>query len=326
MHQGEARQAWRLYGLNWLVLGAMGAFLFLMLYLRGLTLELSGAWLGGAFVAVYAGFAWFNAKAERRGDPQVVFVLGGYAQIVLVTLILTPLTYVAASLNMPLQDARLLAADRALGLDWQAYLTFITAHPLLASWVDFGYTMIKWPLFIIPVALAAGFRFLRLQQYTLAFLIALAVTTAVSAVVPAVGTYHELGLSVRDFPPFNPGAFESHLVDFPRIRDGSLRTLDLNTMTGVVTFPSFHAASAILYLWALWPVRLLRPVAIVANVAMIAATPVVGGHYFVDVIAGIAVAIVAIVAAGAVCRKVLAMPVKREPFAPEAAPGAIAQP
>ena len=41
----------------------------------------------------------------------------------------------------------------------------------------------------------------------------------------------------------------------------------------------------------------MRPVARLANGAMLAATPLNGGHYFVDVIAGMATAAVAIVAA-----------------------------
>jgi putative effector of murein hydrolase LrgA (UPF0299 family) len=40
--------------------------------------------------------------------------------------------------------------------------------------------MIKWPLFIIPVVLAAAGQFRRLQEYMLAFLIALVATTIVS--------------------------------------------------------------------------------------------------------------------------------------------------
>ena len=68
-------------------------------------------------------------------------------------------------------------------------------------------------------------------------------------------------------------------------------------LTGIVTFPSFHAATAALYLWAFWPVRWFRPVAVVANVGMLLATPLGGGHYFIDVFAGIAVAAAAIIAA-----------------------------
>ena len=76
-----------------------------------------------------------------------------------------------------------------------------------------------------------------------------------------------------------------------------LRHLEVLGLSGIVTFPSFHAASAVLYAWALWAVRWMRPVALLANGAMLAATPLNGGHYFVDVIAGMAIAALAIVAA-----------------------------
>ena len=94
---------------------------------------------------------------------------------------------------------------------------------------------------------------------------------------------------------------------FPLIRDGSMRALDLGAMTGIVTFPSFHAASAAIYLWALWPVKLLRPDALIWRMSlMIAATPAVGGHYFIDVVAGLALAAASIAVAGRICRAVLA--------------------
>jgi hypothetical protein len=322
MQEETAAQAWRLHLFNWLMLAAAGTALGVTLLLADLTITAGSIWIGAGFVGIYAAFAWINAKVRARNDPQVVFVLGGFAQIVLVTLIMTPFTYIAATANLPMQDQLLRSLDRALGLDWQGYVAFVHGYPLLAIWIDFGYTMIKWPLFIIPVALAAGHRYLRLQQYTLAFLLALIVTTAISTFVPALGTYHEFGLSVRDFPLFNPGVYESQLIDLPLIRDGSMRALDLGAMTGIVTFPSFHAASAALYLWALWPVKLLRPVALLANVAMIAATPAVGGHYFVDVVAGIALAAASIAVAGRICRAVLARSKRPSAFAPQAVPAA----
>ena len=61
-------------------------------------------------------------------------MLGGTAQIVLITAIMTPLTYVAASTNLPMQDANLLAIDRALGFDWAAYVRYVDDHPALAAW------------------------------------------------------------------------------------------------------------------------------------------------------------------------------------------------
>jgi hypothetical protein len=53
----------------------------------------------------------------------------------------------------------------------------------------------------------------------------------------------------------------------------------------------------VLYLWAFWAVRWMRPIALLSNGAMMLAPPIGGAHYFVDVFAGIAVAVLAIAAA-----------------------------
>src|SRR5262249_14325691 len=76
----------------------------------------------------------------------------------------------------------------------------------------------------------------------------------------------------------------------PLLRAGTLRTLDLEHFGGAVTFPSFHAAAAILYAWALWPLRWVRPFSLAVNGLMLVATPIGGGHYLVDVLAGVMVA------------------------------------
>jgi hypothetical protein len=305
MWTGEIAAAWRLYLLNWLVLGGMGAAFALALLLTNFSVAPTDFLLGAGFVTVYAGFASYNALAPTRRDPQVVFVLGGTAQIVLITMLMAPFTYIASAANFPMQDAALMAIDKALGFDWLGYVSFVNERPLLAIWLDFGYNMIKWPLFIIPVALAAAREYRRLQEYTLAFALALVVTTAISAFVPALGAFELSGFAVTDFSSLNPDAYVPPLRDVPMLRDGSLRVLELGKLTGIVTFPSFHAASAVLYAWALWASPWLRPVGIVANLAMLAATPVTGGHYLIDVAAGIALAVLAIVAAQAIGRRLV---------------------
>jgi hypothetical protein len=213
---------------------------------------------------------------------------------------------VAGAANFPLQDANLLAIDRALGLDWRAYLDFVNDRPLLATWLSYGYTMIRWPIFAIPALLAGVYLFRRLQEFIFAFAIALIITTAISTFVPAIGVFQQIGLDVAAFANIQPQAYLDQMRDLGPVRNGILRQLDLLNLAGIVTFPSFHACSAVLYAWALWPVWWARPFAILANGAMLAATPVDGGHYFIDVFAGVAVAVLAITAARAVGRRILA--------------------
>ena len=177
--------AWRFLLFNWIVVGTMAATLVLGVAVTNFSIELTGVLVAIGYVGVYAGFAHANARAPKRRDPQVMFVLGATAQIVLTTAVMAPMTYVAAATNFPMQDATLLAVDRAMGLDWAAYVHFIDARPALASWLNVGYAMIGWPLFAIPVFLAAKWRYQRIEEFTFAFGVALAATTIISALSPA---------------------------------------------------------------------------------------------------------------------------------------------
>ena len=54
---------------------------------------------------------------------------------------------------------------------------------------------------------------------------------------------------------------------------------------------------------ALWPVPVLRWFGVVVNGLMIVATPIDGGHYFIDVPGGIVVAVLCLAAARAVAAR-----------------------
>ena len=298
----EVEAAWRFLKLNWLVCAAITAALALSLLVTGFSLALPGVAVAIGYVGVYGGFAHANAASPKRRDPQVMFVLGALAQTGLIAAVMTPLTYVAAAPNLPLQDANLLAIDRALGLDWAAYVRYVNAHPVLAAWLGYGYNMIRWQVFAVPVVLAAKGLYQRIAEFTFAFGLALIATTIISALVPAIGVYQQLGLTAADYPNLDPRAYLGQVRDLPLVRGGSLRHLDLFALTGIVTFPSFHAASAALYAWAFWPVRWVRPFGIAVNGLMLAGTPIDGGHYFVDLLGGIAVTIVALLAARSISR------------------------
>lgn len=292
----HASAAWRLFSYNWIPIGVIAVALALSLALTGFSIRPASALIPFGAVGIYAGVAYYNAHARHKREPLVVFVLGSTAQIVLITLLMTPMTYIAAAANQPMMDARLASLDQALGLDWRAYFSFIYERPKLIAAVVLGYSMLGWQTFAIPIALGFARRYRRLQEFTLAFALALVATTIISAFVPAIGTYDQLGIK-PDPAIFTPGAYLDQLRDLPLVRDGALRELSVTSLAGIVTFPSFHAAAAVLYFWVLWGVWWMRPVALIANGAMLLATPMGGGHYFVDVFAGMAVAIAAIIAA-----------------------------
>jgi membrane-associated phospholipid phosphatase len=65
--------------------------------------------------------------------------------------------------------------------------------------------------------------------------------------------------------------------------------------TGIISFPSLHASAALLAIYLVRGLKLIYPVTVL-NLLMLAGTPVFGGHFFVDVLAGVGIFCVAVVA------------------------------
>jgi hypothetical protein len=294
MYDIEARAVRQLYLNNWVSLGFIAVLLALCLTLTDFSVQIDGALVKG--LAAMAAFAIAAHYMFLRHWTRLSYTLGSMAQLGLLYPLTAPLTFVAAAADLPLLDGYLASADDMLGLNWQSYFFFVNRHPWLIPYFYVGYAMILWPAIGIPIALGATRHHRRLQQFFLASTLTVIATAGVSALVPAIGTYHEYGI-VLDVSKFNPSGYLTQLERLPYVRDGSLRILSSATLGGIITFPSFHAATAILSMWALWSVWWLRPLALIANTGMLLATPLVGGHYFVDVFAGIFVAIAAIAAA-----------------------------
>lgn len=296
----DAKTAWQLFHFNWLPIATMGGLLALGLSVTGLRLEPVAYGITLAIAASFAAIAYRHRIAKGDlADPKLIFSLGTIGQVIITCAIVGPLSYVAGKMGWPLQDQALLAIDRALGLDPEPIARFVNDHPWLADVLSRGYGLIKWPLLGIPVVLTLTARYVRLQLFMLAMSLALAVTIAISALVPAIGTYYGLQLPAAQLPNVNTAIYAGQLRDILALRDGSLHELQLFRLSGIVSFPSFHAASAVLYMWALWPVRRIGGIAAALNLLMIAATPVIGAHYIVDVAAGIALAAASICAAKA---------------------------
>jgi membrane-associated phospholipid phosphatase len=220
-----------------------------------------------------------------------------------------PLSYIAASANLPLCDAALDTMDRALGFDWKALLAWMNTAPFLYRVLRPIYLSLTLQMTTVVLCLAFSGRHLWLRTYTLAFLCAALVCIAISAALPAAGAWPHYGLTASD-SGILPTVSTSWPV-FYGLRDGSFRVLVAVGSEGIITFPSLHAALAVLVTAALWPVRYLRWAAVILNTAMLIATPIDGSHYFSDVLAGVALAALSLLIAQIVAARVRAHPRRR---------------
>jgi membrane-associated phospholipid phosphatase len=243
-----------------------------------------------------AAAGWFYTR--WRPDERLASGCFSTAQVIAFASVGAPLSYLAASANLPLLDHVYDAIDRAMGLDWKAMLGWMNAHPILFDALRPIYLSLTFQMTAAVLCLAFTGRFVWLRVYTLAFIFAALITIAMSAVLPAIGVWPHYGLTATDSPHVLPTVSTSWPV-LHGVRDGSFRALVAVGSEGIITFPSLHAALAVILIFALWPIAKLRWVILAVNSVMLVATPIDGSHYFIDVIAGFVVAVLAVLAARA---------------------------
>ncbi|MGH6682569.1 MAG: phosphatase PAP2 family protein, partial [Pseudolabrys sp.] len=226
---------------------------------------------------------------RRRNDARLAAALEGTAQIMVFAAVGAPLSYLAASLNLPLRDTPFDAFDHALGFDWMTLLGFMNAHPALQPVATVIYRAFAPQLTVTILVLGFAGHLDRLVRFVLAFMLTALIIIGISALLPAEGAWTHYGLTAGTNMML-PDSHTSWPV-FHGLRDGSYRLLIANGAEGIVTFPSLHAALGVIFAMALWPVPVLRWIALALNAAMLAATPIDGSHYLGDVLAGIAIAV-----------------------------------
>lgn len=306
----------RLDGIIWALVAAVAGAELMAVAFGGFTLVLrSYAAPAGTCLMLLAAARYYGAW---RNDPKLASALASTAQVLAFAAVAAPLSYLAASAALPLQDAAFDGMDRALGLDWNALLTIMQRWPDFHLFMRVIYLSLTVQMTAIVLLLGFTGRLAWLRVYTLAFIFAALITIAISVLLPAEGVWLHDGFKATD-SALLPVSSTSWPV-FHGLRDGSFRLLMAVGAEGIVTFPSLHAALAAILIAAFWPVPVARWLSAAANTLMLAATPIDGSHYFIDVLAGIAIAVLSVVAARALVARMTAQPAAaRIEIAPAAA-------
>lgn len=193
---------------------------------------------------------------------------------------------------LPLADDSVRAFDLSLGFNHVTWMGWLNQHPSITSVFRPVYnSMIPQAVLIISLCLTTS-RVRHLDRYLCAFAIAIILTSAVSALLPTHGIVADLDPTLRNTPAWPFAATD--VATYDALRSGALRNLIGIPKLGIVSFPSFHAASAVLAAWAFWTWPPTRYPAAALNVILSIATVGCGGHYIADVLVGILVAVCSI--------------------------------
>jgi hypothetical protein len=201
--------------------------------------------------------------------------------LALLTNIVGPAQYVAVALRLPTVDQWLAAGDAAIGLHVPSLTQWTFTHPAFARVLILAYFSLL-PQLALPI-LAFGIFYPDRQQlweYIFHFHFCLAATLLGVALLPAACAFSHYGFdSLIDQTRF--------IAHFTSLRAGTFHELRFNDIEGMISFPSFHVAGALMVTWAFrrrpgWLAGLT-----IVNTLLIASTVLTGAHYAVDVVATI---------------------------------------
>lgn len=176
-------------------------------------------------------------------------------------------------------------------VSWPDTINWLIAHPDLFEAANYIYTSVRWqaPFLLLVLAITGRIKLLR----------ALAVSSGVSSViglivfsfVPARGAYLHHGYTQADLPNLKVGLPFEFPVVLERLRNGTVDVLSGDVISGLISFPSFHACGAMILALAWSRIPYFRWPMIALNVGVAIAAVPIGSHYFSDIAAGVALGV-----------------------------------
>jgi membrane-associated phospholipid phosphatase len=234
-----------------------------------------------------------RAIGKYTARPRLAAGATAFLQMTLFTLFGVVLAYALAANSGRLWDIRLAAADHAVGFNWPVVFAVLDTCPPAIWLLGLAYHSLTLQMVVVIVALSGTAKFDTLRTMVCAAILSGFVTILISGLTPARGNLFDPSHYVHLWPSI--AWLEQELIS--GLRDGSLRVLDLTMLMGIVSFPSFHATLAAIFIWAFAALPRIALPARAWAILTIIATPVFGGHYGIDVIMGLLLAPPAILAA-----------------------------
>ncbi|WP_230771504.1 phosphatase PAP2 family protein [Sphingomonas sp. Leaf4] len=283
--------------------GAVPVYLFLLLGWVGMPIALHRTGLHIAvdefamFGGMMLGILWFAWCLRARGLLRLATMIEGYALFTAICATVCLLTFVLAAGPHPYFDGALARADRILlpGFDWPRAMLAFDRSGLPVRIANIAYASIGWQPALLIALHALGGRHRRLWHFLAAWVLTLCVVMAFFAHHPALGAYHHFGIAAAQVPAMlDPVPWNQPRL-LLALQDGTIGTISFATLDGIINYPSFHAGAAVLLGYGFWHLPPLRWPFALLNALMLAAAVPIGGHYVVDLVAGILAAAIGIV-------------------------------
>ena len=251
--------------------------------------------VGAALVLLY--WEWRRHTADRPLEALVKMLLVALF-IVVFTQQINLFSHLLVSLGLPLADPYLHAWDKALGFDWNHYVTSVAGSELSRAVLLVSYSVLLAPAILAIVMIAVWVRrYDRVNEVAFLALTTGVACISISGLFPAEAAWNTIATPETQALLGGQPAIE-WIDHFNALRSGNPVMFEPHNSYGIATFPSYHACLALIIIWC----SRGRPLAAFAGglsgLAILASTPVYGAHYLVDMLAGAAITIAMIVVWG----------------------------
>jgi membrane-associated phospholipid phosphatase len=242
---------------------------------------------------------WTAGLILRRLTPKThttARVAESLALIVINSLLASITSAVLAASSSPLIDNQLQHLDEIIFsvAPWPDYIAFLKQHSWLQHCMSSIYLSMNWQPLLLLLLVFVLDRADVARKFTAAWALCLTLCIFPLYFFAADGPYRHY--DIFNGPKF--GMLVSLPFDFPKvlhaIRDTRNLMITEGTISGLVSMPSFHACSATILAWSFSTWNITRWPMIFLNIAMAISAIAIGGHYYVDIIAGCVVGLVVI--------------------------------
>jgi membrane-associated phospholipid phosphatase len=247
---------------------------------------------GVPFCLLAAAFLCFYGDRFFPRGRTLVRILEAALIVVALGLSLACLSYVGEVSGLTLRDQQIIWVDRRLGFDWLGLMHTLDHWPRIMRVLNTAYASFTPQLLFTVLVLAVARRPRELDRFFIIFVGASLITEIASFLIPTLGPMLALADHVRFDNLPTIGRTTAHIV--MALREGSMKTIDYKAVDGIISFPSLHAAVAVIVPYALrWNRPLFLSICALDSLMLISAIPS-GNHYLADVLAGVAVAVLVI--------------------------------
>jgi len=273
----------------------------------GLSIQWATVVMGELFLALTFG-VWLNFYLVPGGSKEwfVAELMFVVSLMVFLTNVTSPMQYGAVALGLPYADPWLAATDAVLGIYVPALAAWTFAHPVINMLLKVSYFSLV-PQFVLAIMVLAAYRDReRLWEFAFHFHVCIIVTVAALIVCPAVCPSAYYG--------FQPTIDMSHLIQqIQELHQGTMKVVRFDELEGLVSFPSFHVAGALIVMWAVRRRRWLLVPLVCWNLVLIASTVMTGVHYLIDVIASVPLFFGSVAIYNRHCERWLRLPLSHQP-------------